>query len=686
MRKYNSSLDFHKTKSFLSSLNNNQQGNDTKNQNLRINDKITIQKQKGLLGAHLHKHRPTVAFKAPIVSQLLSQMEQNQGQKSAIETQIEEMIQNGVEGISFSQELHTKIATMLLQVTKHKQQFDQMIKMMPSLIEQETENNGWAKIYKMLISPFSNNFKKYIEAKLKEKRMQQNELDSDNIQETKIFVQNKPQYTFAIRKHISARNTNKNSISIVDDLLDKKKMRNLRQEAKDKNLQLKLRVQSCRAAFHGDSVNKKIESLYFKAHIIYLKQDQTNSDVESSPSSEEDENIENGQNQEMKHARLSPKRHAESINTVRQLVLKPRSQTPLQTIKSNYGSQTQRDYVSHRRLNMNAQQLNKQSSEKFIIDELTFKQVSQKLQTQQQMNANKNDQILPDIQRSETQQKQSPSNYQKYQTNLAQKSKFIDRIPIFKADINQTQKIDIRPLVFQPPQIKISPSVLFSEELELYKEIQPLHSARDFKQLYATSIEPKLPVYQPLHDNQEFQARVNKFFQKRYQTPSQKQFQTLNSQVSIADSEQLNLISPGHHFDKEDSLDFEQKLEFIKKLKKRKSKSKKINQKLQNQWNDGIEKYQVNLQESQNQLKPKKQKSTAKKIGIFDKAVEKDIQFLKIYRSNTASQPFFSLNKLRVKSHEKKKKLNKQCAINIQQDKFEDSILINMGQERDQMD
>ena len=45
--------------------------------------------------------------------------------------------------------------------------------MMPSLIEHEHENNGWAKIYKMLISPFSNNFKKYVEEKLREKRLQE---------------------------------------------------------------------------------------------------------------------------------------------------------------------------------------------------------------------------------------------------------------------------------------------------------------------------------------------------------------------------------------------------------------------------------------------------------------------------------------------------------------------------------
>ena len=43
---------------------------------------------------------------------------------------------------------------------------------MPSLVEEECETNGWARIYKMLISPFSNTFKKYIQAKLNEKKLQ----------------------------------------------------------------------------------------------------------------------------------------------------------------------------------------------------------------------------------------------------------------------------------------------------------------------------------------------------------------------------------------------------------------------------------------------------------------------------------------------------------------------------------
>eukprot|EP00347_Sterkiella_histriomuscorum_P018002 403347161 len=201
--------------------------------------------------------------------------------------------------------------------------------------------------------------------------------------------------------------------------------------------------------------------------------------------------------------------------------------------------------------------------------------------------------------------------------------------------------------------------------------------------IFKGSKQPKHPGYQPIHDNQEFQARVNKFFQKRYYTQSQKQLQTLNSKVLIVASEQQNLILPEQHVVKQDSLDFDQKLEFIKKLKKRKSKSKQQNQMIE--WNDGIGKYQVNLQEYKNQIKPKKQKSTAINIGTFDKAIEQDIQFLKTYRPNTASKPYFSQNKLRVKSDEKKKKIKKLCEKNIKQYEFEDSILINMGQQRDQM-
>jgi hypothetical protein len=46
-----------------------------------------------------------------------------------------------------------------------------MISLMPVRNENDPEDEGWNRIYKMLISPFSNKFQKYIETQLKEKEL-----------------------------------------------------------------------------------------------------------------------------------------------------------------------------------------------------------------------------------------------------------------------------------------------------------------------------------------------------------------------------------------------------------------------------------------------------------------------------------------------------------------------------------
>ncbi|CDW72369.1 UNKNOWN [Stylonychia lemnae] len=278
LRKYNSSQDLYKTKSILSTTGHEKPS-------------AFDAKPSGFM-----KQNPQS------LKTLLQIPQHLKPQKTSIESKIEEMISSGIEGLSFTPELHSKIAMILKQVTENKVQFDQMIKMMPSLIEQETESNSWAKIYKMLISPFSNNFKKYVEQKLKEKRLQEiNEASPvgappvQTFTHQKTFIQNKPQYHFFIRdmKHeklskgttkkdiekynkilsekdllalVKLKNTNKLSFSFVEDILDKRKMHELRREIKQKDEEIYQRTMS------AGKLNKKSEYLMNKAHKALIRE------------------------------------------------------------------------------------------------------------------------------------------------------------------------------------------------------------------------------------------------------------------------------------------------------------------------------------------------------------------------------------------------------------------------------
>ena len=47
--------------------------------------------------------------------------------------------------------------------------------MIPIAGDEDSSSKGWAKIYKLLISPFSNTFKNFIQVQLREKLLQESE-------------------------------------------------------------------------------------------------------------------------------------------------------------------------------------------------------------------------------------------------------------------------------------------------------------------------------------------------------------------------------------------------------------------------------------------------------------------------------------------------------------------------------
>ena len=59
-----------------------------------------------------------------------------------------------------------------------EQDYEEILNMIPNAGDEDISNKGWAKIYKLLISPFSNTFKNFIQVQLREKMMQDSEKSS----------------------------------------------------------------------------------------------------------------------------------------------------------------------------------------------------------------------------------------------------------------------------------------------------------------------------------------------------------------------------------------------------------------------------------------------------------------------------------------------------------------------------